>query len=40
MQTRFNMGCTRCGNACPLIVNAKLDGVLHAETADARRRPA
>jgi phosphomethylpyrimidine synthase len=24
-QSRFAMGCTRCGNACPLIVNAKLN---------------
>jgi phosphomethylpyrimidine synthase len=24
-RTRFRMGCTRCGNACPLIVNARLD---------------
>lgn len=27
-RTRFSMGCTRCGNACPLTVNAKLDRAL------------
>jgi phosphomethylpyrimidine synthase len=25
VQTRYAMGCTRCGSACPLVVNAKLD---------------
>ena len=34
VRTRFTMGCTRCGSACPLLINAKLDGVRNLDITD------